>query len=149
MAIVKAVCISKEKGTRKTCVPQITIKDNYGVEGDAHADSAWHRQVSLLAEESINKMRGNGMALGYGDFAENITTQGIELNQLPVGTIFHIGKDVILELTQIGKECHAACEIRTLIGDCIMPREGVFARVIHGGNVKTGDEIIIEKPFKK
>jgi len=149
MASVKAVCISEKKGTRKTAVPEITIKENYGITGDAHADCTWHRQVSLLAEESIDKMRGKGMELNYGDFAENITTQGIELNTLPIGSVFHVGKDVVLELTQIGKECHASCEIRTLIGDCIMPREGVFTKVIHGGKVKAGDEIKVEKPKGK
>lgn len=149
MATVKAVCISGEKGTRKTAVPEITVEKNYGIAGDAHADSAWHRQVSLLADESINKMRGKGMELNFGDFAENITTEGVELNTLPIGTVFHIGKDVVLELTQIGKECHAACEIRTLIGDCIMPREGVFTKVIHGGKIKPGDEIKVEKPERE
>ncbi len=145
MATVIAVCTSDKKGTRKTPVPEITIEENYGVAGDAHADSTWHRQVSLLAEESIDKMRNKGMELACGDFAENITTKGIVLNTLPLGTRFNIGKEVVLELTQIGKECHAACEIRTLIGDCIMPREGVFTKVIHGGKVKAGDEIKVEK----
>lgn len=145
MAKVKAVCISEKKGTRKTPVPEITVKENYGVAGDAHADSAWHRQVSLLAEESIQKMRGRGMELDCGDFAENITTEGLELNTLPIGTLFNIGKDVVLELTQIGKECHAACEIRKLAGDCIMPREGIFTKVIKGGKVRPGDIISVEK----
>ena len=146
MPTVKAVSVSTEKGTRKTPVPEITIKENYGIEGDAHADCTWHRQVSLLADESIDKMRGQGMELNSGDFAENITTTGVVLNTLPIGTVFRIGKDVILELTQIGKECHASCEIRTIIGDCIMPREGIFTKVIHGGKVKAGDEIKVEKP---
>ena len=146
MAAVIAVCTSDKKGTRKTPVPEITIEENYGVAGDAHADSTWHRQVSLLAEESIDKMRNKGMELACGDFAENITTRGIELNTLPLGTRFNIGKEVVLELTQIGKECHAACEIRTLIGDCIMPREGVFTKVIHGGKVKAGDTVKTVKP---
>ena len=146
MASVVAVCTSQQKGTRKTAVPEITVKENYGIAGDAHADSGWHRQVSLLAEESIDKMRGQGIELACGDFAENITTRGIVLNTLPIGTVFRIGKDVVLELTQIGKECHAACEIRTIIGDCIMPREGVFTKVIHGGKVKAGDDIKVEKP---
>ncbi len=145
MASVIAVCTSQKKGTRKTPVPEIIVKAHYGVAGDAHADSGWHRQVSLLAEESIDKMRGKGMELDCGDFAENITTKGIVLNTLPIGTVFHIGKDVVLELTQIGKECHAACEIRTLIGDCIMPKEGVFTKVIKGGVVKAGDNIEVEK----
>jgi MOSC domain-containing protein YiiM len=146
MASVVAVCISDKKGTRKESKPEIFIKDNYGVQGDAHADCSWHRQVSLLADESIDKMRGKGMELNFGDFAENITTEGIVLNTLPIGTRFSIGKDVVLELTQIGKECHASCEIRTLIGDCIMPREGVFTKVLHGGPVKPGDKIKVEKP---
>ncbi len=145
MATVKAVCISVEKGTRKVPVPEITVKENYGVEGDAHADSGWHRQVSLLADESIDKMRGQGMELACGDFAENITTQGIILNTLPLGTRFAVGGDVVLELTQIGKECHAACEIRTIIGDCIMPKEGVFTKVIKGGKIKPGDNIKVEQ----
>lgn len=145
MASVIAVCTSSEKGTRKKAAPEITVKENYGVVGDAHADSAWHRQVSLLAEESIDKMRGKGMELDWGDFAENITTRGIVLNTLPIGTVFHVGNNVILELTQIGKECHASCEIRTLIGDCIMPKEGVFTKVIKGGKVKPGDRIKVDK----
>jgi MOSC domain-containing protein YiiM len=148
IANVIAVCVSKEKGTRKVAVPEITLKENYGVEGDAHADSSWHRQVSLLADESIDKMRGKGMELACGDFAENITTKGITLNTLPIGTVFRIGKDVVLELTQIGKECHASCEIRTLIGDCIMPKEGIFTKVIKGGKVKAGDAIKVEKHEK-
>lgn len=149
MASVIAVCVSDKKGTRKVAVPEITVKENYGVAGDAHADSGWHRQVSLLADESIDKMRGKGMDLVCGDFAENITTKGIELNTLPLGTVFYVGKDVVLELTQIGKECHASCEIRTLIGDCIMPKEGIFTKVIKGGKVKAGDNIKIEKPANK
>jgi len=146
MASVVAVCVSEKKGTRKESRPEITVKENYGVDGDAHADCGWHRQVSLLANESIEKMRGKGIELNFGDFAENITTEGIEVSKLPLGTRFSIGKDVVLELTQIGKECHASCEIRTLIGDCIMPREGVFTKVIKGGTVRPGDKIKVEKP---
>jgi molybdopterin adenylyltransferase len=141
MSKVIAVCTSEKKGTTKTPVPEITVKENFGVAGDAHADCATHRQVSLLAEESINKMRGKGLELNYGDFAENITTLGIDLLSLPIGTRLNIGKDVILEMTQIGKECHADCAIRQQIGDCIMPREGIFAKVIRGGKVKAGDTI--------
>lgn len=141
MAQVIAVCTSEKKGTTKTPVPEITVKEDYGVAGDAHADCTTHRQVSLLAEESIDKMRGKGLELNYGDFAENITTKGIDLVSLPVGTRLHLGKEVILEMTQIGKECHAACAIRQQVGDCIMPREGVFTRVIRGGKVKAGDRI--------
>ena len=143
MASVLAVCTSEKKGTTKTAVPEIVVEKDYGVKGDAHADCATHRQVSLLANESINKMRNKGYELKFGDFAENITTEGIELRTLPLGTRFNIGKDVVLELTQIGKECHADCAIRQQIGDCVMPREGVFTRVIKGGRVKAGDEIKI------
>jgi len=143
MTSVVAVCTSKKKGTKKHPVPEITIKENFGVDGDAHADCTTHRQVSLLAMESINKMRGKGYDLQPGDFAENITTEGIELASLPVGTKIMPGEKVVLEMTQIGKECHAACAIRKQVGDCIMPQEGVFARVVHGGRVKAGDIIKI------
>ncbi len=147
MASVIAVCQSEKKGTSKTPVPEIVIKEDYGVVGDAHADCTTHRQVSLLAIESIDKMRRKGFDfLQPGDFAENITIEGIDLSLLPIGTRLNAGKDVILEMTQIGKECHAACAIRQQVGDCIMPREGIFARVIHGGRVKAGDTIkIIDK----
>jgi MOSC domain-containing protein YiiM len=141
MASVIAVCTSEKKGTTKTPVAEITVQENYGVAGDAHADFATHRQVSLLAEESIAKMRGKGLELNFGDFAENITTRGIDLTSLPVGTRLNVGKEVVLEMTQIGKECHAGCAIRQQIGDCIMPREGIFARVIRGGSVRPGDAI--------
>jgi MOSC domain-containing protein YiiM len=142
MARIIAVCRSKQKGTRKTPQGEIEIKKDYGVAGDAHADCQTHRQVSLLANESIDKMRGKGLELNSGDFAENLTTEGIDLCALPVGTRLEAGK-VVLEVTQIGKECHKGCAIRELIGDCIMPREGIFAKVIKGGRVKPGDEIRI------
>lgn len=143
MKSVIAVCTSDKKGTRKEPVPMIFIKEDYGVEGDAHADSATHRQVSLLASESIDKMQGKGLDLRPGDFAENITTRGIDLSALPVGTRIMPGDEAVLEITQIGKECHAGCAIRDQVGDCIMPREGVFARVIRGGRIKAGDTIRI------
>ena len=146
MATVYAVCTSEKKGTRKKPVPEVTIKEAYGVEGDAHADCLTHRQVSLLAIESIEKMRQKGFALSPGDFAENITTKGIDLAPLPIGAVLKVGDGVVLELTQIGKECHAGCEIRRLVGDCIMPREGIFARVIKGGRVKAGDKIRVTRP---
>jgi len=151
MARIIAVCTSEKKGERKTPQAEIEITKNYGVAGDAHADCQTHRQVSLLANESINKMRGKGMELNFGDFAENLTTEGIDLCALPVGIRLEAGKGVLLEVTQIGKECHKGCAIRELIGDCIMPREGIFARVIRGGTVKPGDEIkaIKEKPKNK
>jgi MOSC domain-containing protein YiiM len=145
MTTVIAVCQSEKKGTKKKPVPEVTIQEAYGVVGDAHADCLTHRQVSLLAIESIDKMRAKGFDLQPGDFAENITTRGVELTSLPIGTRLQVGAKVVLEMTQIGKECHASCEIRRLVGDCIMPREGVFARVIHGGRVKAGDNITINR----
>jgi MOSC domain-containing protein YiiM len=145
MSTVIAVCTSEKKGTTKQPVPEVTIKEEFGVIGDAHADCLTHRQVSLLASESIDKMRARGFDLKPGDFAENVTVQGVDLTLLPLGTRLRIGREVILEMTQIGKECHASCEIRRLVGDCIMPREGVFARVIHGGRVKAGDAVKIIK----
>ncbi len=113
--------------------------------GDAHADSSTHRQVSLLAVESIDKMRGLGFEVGPGDLAENLTTEGLEVASLPVGTQISIGKDVLLEVTQIGKECHSGCAIFRQTGKCIMPKEGVFARVLRGGSVRVGDQIVVEK----
>ena len=145
MAKVVAVCKSKEKGTRKKAAAKGILKEDYGLVGDAHADCCTHRQVSLLAMESIDKMRRQGFEVGPGDFAENLTTQGIELFSLPIGTKISIGKDVLLDVTQIGKECHGGCAIRQEIGKCIMPREGIFARVIHSGCVRDGDDIRIEK----
>jgi MOSC domain-containing protein YiiM len=143
MTSVLAVCKSEKKGTKKKPAAEVIIKEDFGVVGDAHADCATHRQVSLLAIESIEKMRRKGFDLQPGDFAENITTKGIELTSLPPGTRFNVGAEVVLEMTQIGKECHATCAIRRQVGDCIMPREGVFARVIRGGCVKPGDSIKI------
>jgi MOSC domain-containing protein YiiM len=150
MTKIIAVCKSEKKGTRKTPQAEIVITKDYGVEGDAHADCQTHRQVSLLASESIDKMRGKGLELKPGDFAENLTTEGIDLCALPVGTRLEAGKKVVLEVTQIGKECHKGCAIRELIGDCIMPREGIFARVIRGGTVRPGDtlKIVGEKDAK-
>jgi MOSC domain-containing protein YiiM len=144
MAEIVAVCQSEKKGISKTPVPEIILKENLGVVGDAHADCTTHRQVSLLAIESIDKMRNKGFDfLQPGDFAENITTKGIDLAATPIGTRLNVGKEAILEMTQIGKECHAACAVREQVGDCIMPREGVFTKVIHGGRVKAGDTITI------
>lgn len=145
MASVIAVCTSQKKGTRKEPVAEVVIEEGYGVTGDAHADSRTHRQVSLLAIESIDKMRSRGLDLKPGDFAENITIEGIELTSLPIGTRITVGDEVVLEMSQIGKECHAACAIRRQVGDCIMPREGIFARVIRGGRVRAGDTIRINE----
>ncbi len=141
MAKVIAVCSSKTKGVRKEDVRCGVLKTEYGLEGDAHADSGWHRQVSLLAVESIDKMRKLGYEVGPGDFAENITCEGIQLLSLPVGTRLAVGDGVVLEISQIGKECHSGCAIFKQTGKCIMPKEGVFARVIQGGPVKAGDTI--------
>jgi MOSC domain-containing protein YiiM len=141
MAKIVAVCTSEQKGTKKETVKECLVQESFGLTGDAHADSGTHRQVSLLAIESINKMRSLGFNVGPGDFAENLTSEGVELTSLPVGTRLTVGKEVILEISQIGKECHSGCAIYRQIGKCIMPREGVFARVIRGGMVKAGDTI--------
>ena len=141
MAQIIAVCTSNTKGTKKETVAEGTIKENLGFIGDAHADSSTHRQVSLLAIESIHKMRDCGVDVGPGDFAENLTTQGIDLLSLPIGTQLAVGKEIILKLTQIGKQCHTRCAIYRQVGRCIMPTEGVFTKVIRGGVVRTGDPI--------
>jgi len=143
MPTVVAVCKSRKKGTRKEAVAEGFLKEDHGLVDDAHADCLTHRQVSLLAIESINKMRSLGFDLKPGDFAENITTEGIDLTPLPIGTRISIGDEVALEMTQIGKECHTACAIRRQVGKCIMPEEGIFARVIRGGPVRAGDTIRI------
>jgi len=141
MARIIAVCKSDKKGTKKEDVKKGLLKDDFGLVGDAHADCCTHRQVSLLAVESIDKMRALGLELKPGDFAENLTTEGIDLISLTVGTRMSVGKQVVLEVTQIGKECHTGCAIFQQVGKCIMPEEGVFARVIRGGPVKAGDLI--------
>ncbi|MBI4721921.1 MAG: MOSC domain-containing protein [Candidatus Stahlbacteria bacterium] len=145
MGEVLAVCISKNKGMKKTNVGHCELIPNFGLEGDAHsgrgATSNWHRQVSLLAEESINKIKALGLNVGFGDFAENITTRGIDLLSLKVGDRLKVGNAVELEITQFGKTCHERCNIYKQVGDCIMPREGVFAKVLVGGEVKVGDKI--------
>ena len=145
MSKLIAVCKSRGKGTRKKAVAQGILKEGYGLIGDAHADCCTHRQVSLLAMESIDRMRKLGFQVGPGDFAENLTTEGSELLSLPIGTIISIGKEVLLEVSQIGKECHSSCAIRQEMGKCIMPREGIFARVIQGGCVRAGDDARIQK----
>jgi MOSC domain-containing protein YiiM len=141
MSKVIAVCRSEKKGTTKDVVAEVILKEDYGIENDAHADSATHRQVSLLATESIKKMRDLGLDVGPGDFAENITTEGIELFSFKPGTRLSVGEEATLEITQIGKECHSGCAILKLTGKCIMPKEGVFARVIRGGVVRAGDMV--------
>lgn len=141
MAEVIAVCISTAKGERKTPVPAVELRENHGIVGDAHAGD-WHRQVSLLAQESIEKMQALGLDVDSGDFAENITTRGIDLPHLPVGSRLQIGP-TLLEVTQIGKECHTRCAIYYQAGDCVMPKEGIFAKVLTGGTVNPGMTITL------
>ncbi len=142
MSKVIAVNISEKKGVIKHPIEKGFFRVNHGLDGDAHAGE-WHRQVSLLGTESIDKMKASGVeGLTPGKFAENITTEGIVLYELPIGTKLKIG-DVTLEVTQIGKECHLGCEIRKLVGDCVMPREGIFTKVLEEGYIKAGDNIII------
>lgn len=138
-AKIVATCISKNKGERKTPVDQVELRPEHGLVGDAHAGD-WHRQISLLAQESIAKMQAMGLDVDTGDFAENLTTEGIDLVALPIGTQLKVGA-TLLEITQIGKECHNRCAIYYQAGDCVMPKEGVFAIVIEGGVVKPGDAI--------
>ena len=135
MAYVEAVCLSHKKGIVKKEQGKVTLRENWGLQGDAHAGE-WHRQVSLLAGESIDGVKEVLPTLKNGAFAENIITRGIELNKLNIGDRLEIGDDVVLEITQIGKECHnSGCAIKKATGDCIMPREGIFARVIQGGEI--------------
>ena len=138
-ATVVAVNVSLRKGERKTPVPSVQFREDHGIVDDAHAGD-WHRQISLLAKESIDKMRKLGLDVDSGDFAENVTTQGIDLVSLPIGTHVEIG-DTLVEVTQIGKECHNRCAIYDQAGDCVMPKEGIFARVLRGGEVLTGDDV--------
>ena len=130
---IVSINISKVTGEKKTPVSTATLREKHGIVGDAHAKD-WHRQISLLADEDIDSMRESGVTLHSGDFAENITTRGVDLAALPVGTRLAIG-EAILEVTQIGKECHRGCAIRQQVGDCVMPRRGIFARVIRGGEI--------------
>ena len=141
MAKILTVCRSEKKGTRQKAIAEGILREDYGLIDDAHADCCTHRQVSLLAIESIDKMQEMGFDVDPGDFAENLTTEGIDLVSLPVGTQVRIGEEIVLEITQIGKECHTGCAIYRQIGKCIMPREGVFAKVIRGGSVKGDNQI--------
>jgi MOSC domain-containing protein YiiM len=140
MGIIKAVCTSPAKGMRKKDAGEGLLVQEHGLQDDAHA-GPWHRQVSLLAMESIDKMKALGLDVGPGDFAENLTTEGIDLVRLPIGTRLRIGAEAIGEVTQIGKECHNRCAIYYQAGDCVMPKEGIFIRVLNGGTVKNGDTI--------
>jgi TatD DNase family protein len=145
MGKIMAVNISEKKGTQKVNVHSARIIDDFGLENDAHAGK-WHRQVSLLSYEKIEEFKAKGAPVNDGAFGENLIVQGFDLKNLPIGTKFRCN-DVVLELTQIGKQCHSGCEIFKIMGDCIMPREGVFTKVLHGGVISEGDTIeIIEEP---
>ncbi len=137
---VLAVSISRTKGVVKENIPSAMLKVDHGIENDAHAGD-WHRQVSLLATESIDKMRAEGLELSPGDFAENITTEGLDVPGLKIGDRIKVGNDVVMELTQIGKECHSGCAIMKTVGKCIMPTEGVFFKVLVPGEVRPDDKI--------
>ena len=140
---IVSVAVSKKKGTRKKIVDEALLIQDHGIEGDAHA-GPWHRQVSFLAAESIEKARSQGLEVTFGDFAENIATAGIDWQKIPVGTQLRLGDSVRVEVTQIGKECHTRCAIYYMAGDCIMPKEGIFARVLEGGKIRPGDIIAIQ-----
>ncbi len=140
MGVVKGICISEKKGTQKHEVPQALLIEEWGLENDAHAGK-WHRQVSLLSYEKIEEFRARGAQVEFGAFGENLIVDGYDFKNLPVGTRFQCD-DVLLEMTQIGKKCHSHCEIYKVMGDCIMPREGVFARVLKGGTIHVGDELV-------
>ncbi len=140
---VVAVSISDRKGVKKKNIASGRLVEGFGLQNDAHAGK-WHRQVSLLAAESIEKIRRKGLDVSAGDFAENITTEGIELWRLPIGARLNLGGDCLVEVTQIGKECHSRCAIFHQVGDCVMPKEGIFVRVLKGGRIKPGDRIKIQ-----
>ena len=146
MGKIKAVCISEKKGTAKRNIGTSVVIENHGLENDAHAGN-WHRQVSLLSYEAVEAFRARGAKVEDGAFGENLLVEGFDFKTYPVGTIFQCN-DVVLEITQIGKQCHSECEIFHQVGDCIMPREGVFAKVLHGGTVSVGDELIIGNKAK-
>lgn len=140
MGKIMAICTSEKKGTQKTCQEKARLIENHGIEGDAHVGT-WHRQVSLLSLSKIEDFRNKGANVEYGAFGENIVVDGYDFRMLSVGTLFQVG-DALLEMTQIGKECHSHCAIYQQMGECIMPREGVFARVLKGGEIKIGDEFL-------
>ncbi len=139
---IVSIAISKKKGTRKTTLDSVLVKKDYGIDGDAHS-GLWHRQVSFLASESIGQARDRGLNVTFGDFAENFATEGIDWKKIPIGTRLKLGEITLVEVTQIGKECLNRCAIYYQAGDCIMPREGVFAKVLEGGTVNKGDTIQI------
>ncbi|MCD4719057.1 MAG: MOSC domain-containing protein [Desulfobacula sp.] len=137
---IVSIAVSKKKGTIKKCIQQAELIENHGIKDDAHAGD-WHRQLSFLASESIEKASSEEFKLNFGDFAENIATTGIDWKNQPVGQVFKLGKKVFVKITQIGKECHKKCAIYYRTGDCIMPKEGVFAKILRGGIIKVGDNI--------
>ena len=147
MKVLK-VSASAVKGVKKDNVPEIKVVLEQGVENDAHAGSDPRRQVSLLAQESIDIMKAKGMELHPGDFAENITTSGLELHTLPLGTVMRLGPEAVLEVSQIGKTCHHGCAIKQTTGSCIMPTHGIFGRVVREGVIHPGDEIVTEPPAR-
>ncbi len=139
---IVSIAVSRRKGTRKLQVEQAELIEDFGLKRDAHG-GPWHRQVSFLANENIEKARQKGLEVSFGDFAENIATTGIDWKSIPIGTKVTLGKSVLVEITQIGKTCHKKCAIYYQAGDCIMPKEGVFARVLKGGRIRCGDEITL------
>ena len=141
---IVSIATSKKKGIQKVTVEEAFLKKEHGLEGDAHAGT-WHRQVSFLASEEIDKAREKGLEVTFGDFAENIATTGVDWKNIPVGSRVRLGQQALVEITQIGKECHNRCAIYYKAGDCIMPREGVFARVLEEGKIRCGDSISIEE----
>ena len=143
MGKVIAICISEKRGTEKKNIRECNIIEGFGLENDAHGGN-WHRQVSLLSYSKVLDFNAKGGNVEDGAFGENILVEGIDFKTLPIGILFKCN-DVVLELTQVGKECHAHCEIYKRVGDCIMPREGVFAKVIHGGKIKVGDDLVCSK----
>lgn len=146
MSKVLAICTSDRRGIQKSVIKSAEFEANYGIKGDAHAGD-WHRQISLLGVDKIIDFRKRGANVEFGAFGENLVVEDYDFRAMPVGTLFRCG-EVLLEMTQIGKECHSHCTIYHQVGDCIMPREGVFARVLHGGTIKIGDEMVIEKRVK-
>ena len=150
MGLLKAICISEKRGIQKTCVPAARLVADWGIEGDAHAGN-WHRQVSLLSYDRVEEFRARGAEVADGAFGENLLVEGIDFRSLPVGTRLSCG-DALLEITQVGKECHNRCAIYHAVGDCIMPREGVFARVLQGGDIRPGDEVSVvtlgKRPYR-
>ena len=143
MGKVMAVCVSKRRGTQKTNIGRGELIENFGLKGDAHAGS-WHRQISLLCYERVEEFRARGVKVDDGAFGENLLVAGIDFKTLPLGTRLRCN-DVLLEVTQIGKQCHSHCAIYQQVGDCIMPREGIFARVLEGGSISVGDDLIVER----